>query len=211
LVIIRIQQENNPNKCSKIKKKCDNSADFIARSPLDRMEAWTYYFAIFLTSVGYPLASCYFTKPALDKAQCRAMSNIIAKCGFNRHTVQREVIYGPSTYRVPTSGHCTLIQGTGQSKPWHSSNTWRSPMSSRAVVTPCYLLDAICCWHIKTYSHRRRHISASSMESKWIASLRQYLKQIKGIIELDQRDLFPDCSGCMIHTSWDSHSTKPSI
>jgi hypothetical protein len=80
-----------------LKIKCEKAADFVAISPLNRSEAWTYYFAIFLPSVGYPLASCYYKANILDAAQRRAMSNIIAKCGYNRHT-KREVIYGPGMY-----------------------------------------------------------------------------------------------------------------
>jgi hypothetical protein len=37
-----------------LKIKCEKAADFVAISPLNRSEAWTYYFAIFLPSVGYP-------------------------------------------------------------------------------------------------------------------------------------------------------------
>jgi hypothetical protein len=49
--------------------KCTKAAAFISRSPLNREEAWTYYFAIFLPSVGYPFhrvifRSQHWTKPS---------------------------------------------------------------------------------------------------------------------------------------------------
>lgn len=93
--IFQLSQPNWPIRHwdTKLQLKCDKTADVIVRSPLNRHEAWTYYFAIFLTCVGYPLASCHFPSNALDKVQRRAMSNIIAKCGFNRHTKREEVIY----------------------------------------------------------------------------------------------------------------------
>jgi hypothetical protein len=65
---------------AELQSKCGKAADFISRSPLNREEAWTYYFAIYLTSVGYPLPSCHFTKTTLDRIQRKVMSSMIAKC-----------------------------------------------------------------------------------------------------------------------------------
>jgi hypothetical protein len=64
-----------------LKKKSNDAADFIARSPLDRDEACTYYFAIYLPSVGFPLPNCHFSRTQLDSIQRKCMANIFAKCG----------------------------------------------------------------------------------------------------------------------------------
>jgi hypothetical protein len=123
---------NQQQQLLELQLKCDKAADFIARSPLNRQEAWTYYFAIFLTSVGYPLASCHFTAQALDNTQRRALSNIIAKCGFNRHT-KREVIFGPSMYGGANFRSLSSLQGTGQVAAF--LKYWRSPCQGWLDVT----------------------------------------------------------------------------
>ena len=172
---------NQRQQLIELQLKCDKAADFIARSPLNRQEAWTYYFAIFLTSVGYPLASCHFTSTALDNVQRRAMSNMIAKCGFNRHT-KREVIYGPSKFGGANFRSLYSLQGTGQVCAF--IKYWRSPCQAGQLlrhstawaqyalgISTSFLLDV--------------HNPLPHMEVKWLASLRQYLHHINGRIEVD--------------------------
>jgi hypothetical protein len=93
--------------------KCAKAAEFISRSPLNREEAWTYYFAIYLPSVGYPLPSCHFTKPVPDKIQRSTMSAMIAKCGYNRKT-KREIVYGPAHLGGANFRSLYSVQGVGQ-------------------------------------------------------------------------------------------------
>ena len=72
----------------------DQEVSFLWKSPLNRTEAWYFYSACFLVpSVTYPLANSHFSKALLQQTQHTAMSIIVAKCGFNRHT-KREVLYG---------------------------------------------------------------------------------------------------------------------
>jgi hypothetical protein len=44
----------------KLKEKSDKSAIFVASIPLNHCDTWAYYFAIYLTSIGYPLHSTHF-------------------------------------------------------------------------------------------------------------------------------------------------------
>jgi hypothetical protein len=80
---------------------------------LTREEAWTYYYACYLLSIGYPLVNSYFTEAQLTNTQQRAMSIIFAKCGYNRNT-KREILYGP--LEVGGANFRTLYdqQGIGQ-------------------------------------------------------------------------------------------------
>jgi hypothetical protein len=43
--------------CNELQKKCTTAGEFISRNPLNREEAWTYYFAIYLPSVRLPFTS----------------------------------------------------------------------------------------------------------------------------------------------------------
>jgi len=161
--------------------KCNKAADFVATSPISRSEAWTYYFAIFLPSVGYPLASCHFSERKLEKVQRRAMSNIIAKCGYNRHT-KREVIYGPAMYGGANFRTLYSIQSTGQVTAF--LKYWRSPCQAGQLLR-----------HATAWTQYALGTSVSfltdvttalpHMEAKWLASLRQYLATVSGRIELD--------------------------
>jgi hypothetical protein len=66
--------------------KSNNAGIFVQCSALNRREAWTYYFAIYLPSIGYHLPNCHFSRKQLHTIQSKGMSAIFAKCGFNRKT-----------------------------------------------------------------------------------------------------------------------------
>ena len=162
--------------------KCDNAADFISRSPLNREEAWTYYFAIFLTSVGYPLPSCHFSKVTLDKIQRTVMSSMIAKCGYNRKT-KREIIYGPAHLGGANFRSLYSVQGVGQMLSF--IKYWRSPCQGGK------LLRIAVAWTQLNLGTSRSFLQDTAtrlphMESKWLKSLRDYLKYVNGSIEIDQ-------------------------
>ena len=89
----RTQREQN----RQLKTKSDKSVDFLNQGSLNPEEAWTFIYACYLPSVGYPLANSYFTSAQLANIQWKAMSLIIAKCGYNRNT-KRAIIYGPMEY-----------------------------------------------------------------------------------------------------------------
>jgi hypothetical protein len=67
-------------------EKSNNAGIFVQCSALNRRETWTYYFAIYLPSIGYPLPNCHFSRKQLHTIQSKGMSAIFAKCGFNRKT-----------------------------------------------------------------------------------------------------------------------------
>jgi hypothetical protein len=77
---------------------CAKMASFhqvLVSSAFNRREAWTFYFAIYLPSIGYSLPLCHFTKSELDLLHRKVMSEMIAHCGFCRKT-KLEIVYGPA-------------------------------------------------------------------------------------------------------------------
>jgi hypothetical protein len=170
-----------------LQTKCDNAANFISRSPLTREEAWTYYFAIYLPSVGYPLPSCHFNKATLDKIQRTVMSGMIAKCGYNRNT-KRAIIYGPAHLGGANFRSLYSVQGVGQLLSF--IKYWRSPCQAGK------LLRIAVAWLQHTLGTSRSFLQDTStrlphMEAKWLKSLRDYLKHVKGNIEVDQKYIPP--------------------
>jgi hypothetical protein len=76
-------------------EKSNAAGIFVQCSELSWKEAWTYYFAIYLPSVGYPLPNCHFSFKQLQSIQAKGMRAIFAKCGFNQNT-KSLILYGPS-------------------------------------------------------------------------------------------------------------------
>jgi hypothetical protein len=162
-------------------RKCITAAEFISRSPLNCEEAWTYYFAIYLPSVGYPLPLCHFPRNVLEKIQRQVMSAIIAKCGYNRKT-KREVIYGPASLGGANFRSLYSVQGVGQVTSF--MKYWRSPSQAGkllriAVAWTQYSVGTSISF-LTDVRTRLPH-----METKWLRSLRAYLQFVGGTIELD--------------------------
>ena len=164
-----------------LQDKCRKAAEFIGQSPLTREEAWTYYFAIYLPSVGYPLPACHFSKSTLDKIQRKVMSSMIAKCGYNRKT-KREIIYGPAHLGGANFRSLYSVQGVGQ--VIHFLKYWRSPCQAGK------LLRVAVAWTQYSVGTSRSFLTDTDtkmphMESKWLDSLREYLRYVNGHIDLD--------------------------
>ena len=104
---------NQMEQFRQLKKKSDESTAFLWTCPLTQLEAWTYYFACYLPSVGYPLACSAMTKTQLDQIQRKAMSIIVARCGYNRNT-KTEILYGPLDMGGANFRHLYVQQGVGQ-------------------------------------------------------------------------------------------------
>lgn len=88
-----------------LQKKSDAVTAFLWETPLTRLEAWTLFFACYLPSVSYPLASSSLTQKQLDRVQKKAMSIIVPRCGFNRNT-EKAILYGPLALKAPIFDPC---------------------------------------------------------------------------------------------------------
>ena len=178
---------NQEQQRRRLKKKSDEEGTFIQRSPLNRSEAWTYYFAIYLTSVGYVLPNCFFSFKELDKIQRRAIRATFAKCGFNRNT-KRAILFGPVRLGGGSFRHLYTVQGVGQIttflKSWRSSSQSGSLLriavhwAQYAIGTGCSFLTDVT-------------TDLPHMEVKWLQSLREYLKHVDGTIEIDADGVLP--------------------
>ena len=69
----------------------------IARSPFDRVDVWTYYHAIYLPSISYPMPSLSLKPSQWDELQRQVKKSLLPKCGYNRN-MPNAVVYGPSMY-----------------------------------------------------------------------------------------------------------------
>ena len=154
-----------------LKKKSDENTAFLWTCPLTKLEAWTYYYACYLPSVGYPLACSSLQKKQLDQIQRKAMSIIVARCGYNRNT-KKEILYGPLELGGANFRHLYVQQGVGQVIMFIRHWRLRS--------TAGQLLRVALSWFqqqtgVSYPLLEKVTMALPHLESKWIGSLRDFL------------------------------------
>ena len=170
-----------------LQKKSDNSVEFMRTCSLTREEAWTYYYACYLPSIGYPLTHSYFSSKQLDNIQRKAMSIIFAKCGYNRNT-KRDLLYGPLELGGANFRKLYDQQGIGQVQLF--LRHWRQ-QSTAGRLLRCVVAWAQYCAGTSTPILEEVHQELPHLESKWLSSLRQYLAYINAGIQLDMTGVAP--------------------
>lgn len=172
----------------KLWKQSDTSTEFIWKCHLTRREAWTYYYACYLPSIGYPLACSSLSKSQLDRIQRKAMQIIIARCGYNRNT-KKEIIYGPMSYGGSNFRHLYMQQGVGQITTFMKH--WRRTQTIPGKLLRCALawtqLNAGTSYSILQQVHEK----LPHLESKWFSSMRDFMSEINATIELDTTGVPP--------------------
>ena len=168
-------------------EKSDDITDFLWKCTLDPVGASTFYYACYLPSIGYPLSCSALTYTQCDRIQRKAMSIIIPKCGYNRHT-KREIIFGPMKYGGASFRHLYMEQGIAQITTF--LRHWRQ------MLVPGQLLKSALAWHqlslgVSYPLLSRVHEELPHFEAVWLASLRTFLATINATIEVDDPGIPP--------------------
>ena len=176
---------NQQEQFRQLKTKSDESTAFLWNCPLTRAEAWTYYFACYLPSVGYPLTCSSMTKAKCEEVQRKALSIIVARCGFNRNT-KRTILFGPLELGGANFRHLYVQQGTGQIMEF--MRHWR------AYTTAGKLLRVALAWFQEQVGVSYPILANAKtklphLESKWIASMRQFLSEHNMSLQVDEPEL----------------------
>ena len=165
----------------RLKTKSDDITSFLWRCPLTRLEAWTFYYACYLPSVGYPLSCSSLSYKRLDQVQRRAMSIIVPRCGFNRNT-KKEILYGPLELGGASFRHLYVQQGIGQVGLF--MRNWRLKSMAgkllRIAVGWFQLQVGMSYPFLENVSTPLPHL-----ESKWLSSLRDFLASIDCSLHID--------------------------
>ena len=162
--------------------QCQNHARIISTSALTRREAWTYYFSMYLTSVGYSLPVCHFTFKQLEELEKQILPAIIAKCGYNRYT-SRAVLCGPSLYTGGNFRPLATEQGVGQLL--YFLKHWTQPLD------PGQLLRISVAWAqinvgVSYSIFADVTPKLQYFEALWLKSVRTFLRRIGGSLRLDK-------------------------
>ncbi len=170
-----------------LKKKIDKSVDFLNQWSLNPEEAWTFYYACYLPSVGYPLANSIFTSAQLANIQRKAMSLIIAKCGYNRNT-KRAIIYGPMEYGGANFRRLYDQQGIAQVQFF--LRHWRTRTTAGKLLR-CVVEWAQYC--VGTSNPLMEHVQEDlpHLESRSLSSLQNYLAFINALLQLENTGVAP--------------------
>ena len=158
---------------AKLKEKSDRITEFLWKMPLQRNEAWTYYTACYLPSVCYPLTASYLTSKQLHKVQTRAMSIIIPRCGYNRHTY-RSIIYGP--HHIGGAGFRHLYTEQGLLQVAYLLRHIRTP-SQIGTLLRCTLSWLQLSLGVSFPVMAQPAVPLPHMEAKWISSMRTFLAE----------------------------------
>ena len=165
----------------KLEQKCLRHARIVSTSALSRAETWTYYYSKYLPSVNYPLPVCHFPIKKLIQLEKKVLPAIFSGCGFNRNT-SRNILFGPTWLNGAGYRPLSTEQGVGQLqffvKHWNHR------------LEPGQLLRVAVAWaQINTgvgYSIFENVISSlPHFESKWLDSMRTFLRLIGGSLRLD--------------------------
>lgn len=178
---------NQNEQFRRLKSKSDEITSFLWTCSLTRLETWTFCYACYLPSVCYPLACSALTKKRLDQVQRKAMSIIAPRCGFNCHT-KREILYGPLELGGANFRHLHVEQGIGQVglflRNWRLDST-AGKLLRIAVGWFQYQLGTSY-WFLEKVDTTLPHL-----ESKWLASLREFLHSIQSGLQLDNPGIPP--------------------
>ena len=162
-------------------QKGDSITEFLWKTQLTREEAWLYYQACYVPAITYPLTCSFLTVSQLDNIQRRAMSIIVAKCAFNRHT-KRAVLYGPIEYGGANFRLLSVSQGIQQTQ--YFLRHWRMD-STVGRLLKCTLSWLQLSVGMSFSVLARPEIALPHIESKWVTSLRSFLASIHASILLD--------------------------
>jgi hypothetical protein len=171
-----------------LKEKCDTFARVINCSHLSRKETKCFYKGIYKPSVGYPLPITYFTFSELDTIQQKAHTAMVTHCGFNRNTA-KAVLYGLQCWGGAAFSHLYDIQGFGQLS--YLIKSWRSPNTHQGKMIRITLQWAQFCAGASSPILESVDSPLPHLETEWITSLRKYLSEIKGRIQIKHAGVPP--------------------
>ena len=165
----------------KLEQKCLKHARIVSTSALSRVEGWTYYYSKYLPSVSYSLPVCHFPVKKLIQLEKKVLPAIFSSCGFNRNT-SRNILFGPT--RLNGAGYRPLSTEQGVSQLQLFVKHWNHQQE------PGQLLRIAVAWaQVNTgvgYSILENVVpSLPHIESKWLDSLRHFLRLIDGKLRLN--------------------------
>ena len=171
----------NKVQLQKITTKLNQVAQQITASPATREQANICYHTIYLPSI-YVLPNCHYSEKRLNQAERQSIPSLISKMGYNRNT-HRSLMYGPTEQAGGGLIRWYWLQGEGQILTFLKH--WRT----QGVIGDALRVAVAWFQHnsgsgIPLFQYPE--IPINYTDSRWLASLRQFLSRINGKFILDK-------------------------
>ena len=159
----------------------------ISRSCLDHHETWTYYRAILLLSIKYPLPSISLTPTNCASIKKLYKPSILQKCRYNKDT-PNELVYGSTTYRGLGLQNLYSEQGTSQLQALSSLRSI-GPQQSLTIIAISWAQLPVGTGApiLEDITTPLPHI----YPMKWIPSIHQFFTHIQGKLMLEHNFVMP--------------------
>jgi len=159
----------------------------ITTSQLTRTGTTLAYHGIYIPSLKYVLPQCFFDEKHLDRAERKSLPILIAKSGYNR-TTAIGLRYAPLSHAGCGFVRWSTLQGEGQIqlflKHWRTSTTISQTL--RIAIAWSQWQSGLSKSLINDTKTPLPHL-----ESRWIKSLRKFLRKINASIHLDNPRTVP--------------------
>ena len=134
-----------------------------------------------LASPGYPLPICHFDPKQLLTLERKTLPTMFARCGFNRNT-SLNILFGPTRFNGAGFRPFSTEQGVGQLQLFvkHWSSSMEIGRLLRVAVSRAQLNVGVSYSVFENVTSYLPHF-----ESKWLKSVRQFLRTIQGKLRLD--------------------------
>ena len=99
-----------------ILKKNTVHSKTVARSPFNKLDAWTYYHSIYLPSITYPFPSSTLSDEQCKQLQVQVKKSLLPKCGYIRN-MPNAIVYGHPDYAGIHFRTLAVEKGLAQLQP----------------------------------------------------------------------------------------------
>jgi hypothetical protein len=195
---------HNKTQLKALSTEAKQTTMLIATGSLSRYGTQLGYTGVYLSSLKYVLPQCYFEHKHLAKAEAKAASIIVAKLGFNQHTLVA-IRYAPKTMAGCGMIPWWVLQSEGQLslfiKHWQTNT-----MISRTLR----VATAWCQWQsgLATSFLTNTTTPLPYLEARWLQSLRYGLNKASMKIRLNNAYVIPpERTGDVYIMQWAASST----
>ena len=179
---------NQTQQMQVLQQKCLDYARVMNSSRLSRRGSQVFYQAIYRLSVGYPLPVCYFTKAQLDTIQAKAHTAMLQHMGYSSR-MSKLAVFGPTHLGGAEFFHLYDEQGYGQVSTF--LKFWRSPHTHAGTLLRITVAWAQYSVGTSTSIFTDTIAPLPHLESSWLASMREYLRDVRSHLELDASGVPP--------------------
>lgn len=170
-----------------LQKKASSLLRNLALSTCSAHATWLYYSSIFMKGVGYPLSVSRLTKHQLHQIQAPITALTLNRLGYPK-SLSRTVVFGSRLYGGLEFGSLATTQGAGKVLLlMRHLRTPGQPHELALIVVDRFQYNAGVGYHVL----EQAHTPLPHLEGVWIPTVREYLQEISGSLQIAQATIQP--------------------